>query len=772
MKLLLQHKIFVGYFLLTAVIGSMVTIILHERDRVQKIEDESVIIYQTRRNINTAHRYITMLASYGESVVSWNEDDRIAYNKYRLRTDSLLQILREQCKDFVQPMQIDTLRTLLANKEEHLLHIMQLFRKQDETDRLLLHCLPAITRQISQSRTITRKKKGIAGFFGVKETVQIPPNTSTLKSLNNEILSIQEEQQRNISIYTDSLRTYNRELNYKLRMLITSMDKQIECDMASREIQLKTSHECSMRIITWLVVSAITLLIISYIIIQRDTREKVKNQEQLESVVEKLRDNIKENHRLINSRRRIIQTIAHELRTPLTAIVGNAELIETDKKSERLCHLNSIRHSAIRMTSLLTNLMNYFRLDNGKEQVNPKPFQLKNIADTLHMEFVTQTEAKQLVFQVRNCEDEVVVGDKDLILRIGSNLLSNAVKFTDRGMISLSVFYQDGMFIMMVDDTGSGIAEEQQERIYYPFERLTNAATQDGFGLGLSIVRELVALMGGDLSLNSTPGKGSSFCVKLPLGRAEETIPDEDNTRTRQPLRDISVLVLDNDEVLLTMTRDMLARRKINCDTCCNVHELLDRMRSRNYDLLVTDLKMPDMNGYEVMELLRTSDIGNSRDIPIVVSTAMDKSAEAELLAAGFSGCLFKPFSSDEVALAITSSIGDTQQRQRIDLSALLAYGDKAEILERLITETKKEMEHFSKSYEKKDMAELDTLIHHLRSSWMLINADCPLRELYGLIHQSPIDEIVLKEKVQAILDKGEHIIRMAQKAKEGLWER
>lgn len=145
---------------------------------------------------------------------------------------------------------------------------------------------------------------------------------------------------------------------------------------------------------------------------------------------------------------------------------------------------------------------------------------------------------------------------------------------------------------------------------------------------------------------------------------------------------------------------------------------------------------------------------------------------QAELLAAGFCGCLFKPFSSDEAALAITSCINFTEQRQEIDLSTLLAYGNKEEILERLITETEKEMKQMREAFEKRDMAELDILIHHLRSSWMLLNAARPLRELYDLIHLPQYDETSLDEKVQAVLDNGAHIIRLAQKTKEGLWER
>ena len=260
--------------------------------------------------------------------------------------------------------------------------------------------------------------------------------------------------------------------------------------------------------------------------------------------------------------------------------------------------------------------------------------------------------------------------------------------------------------------------------------------------------------------------------MKLTLEQADETNTNSGRTQIAQPLYNGSVLVLDNDEILLSMTRDMLHRQKIDCDTCRNVRELLEKMRVKNYDLLITDMKMPDMNGYEVMELLHSSDIGNSRSIPIIVSTAMDSSSEAEMLAAGFTGCLFKPFSSEEVAVAITSCINNAQQQPQMDFSTLLAYGDKEEILERLITETEKEMAEMQEAYEKRDITKLDTLIHHLRSSWMLLNAARPLQELCDLIHQPSYDETILEEKTQVVLDNGKRIIRMAQKTKEGLWEK
>lgn len=261
MKILLQHKIFIGYFLLMAIIGSMVAIVLHERSRVQKIENESIAIFQTQHNINTTHRYVTTLVTYGESVMVWNDEDSGAYRERRVRTDSMLQTLRTQCKDFIQPEQIDSLRTLLAAKEDHLFQIMEATREQKKTDSLLFHQKPTVTTQTT-TRTVTRKKKGIAGFFGGKETVQMPVVTTRQTAPDKELISLLNKRKRDIETYTDSLRLCNRELNRKLRLLITSLDEQTWNAFRSKEERLKASYEHSTLVITGLIIFSIILLFI------------------------------------------------------------------------------------------------------------------------------------------------------------------------------------------------------------------------------------------------------------------------------------------------------------------------------------------------------------------------------------------------------------------------------------------------------------------------------------------------------------------------------
>ena len=204
----------------------------------------------------------------------------------------------------------------------------------------------------------------------------------------------------------------------------------------------------------------------------------------------------------------------------------------------------------------------------------------------------------------------------------------------------------------------------------------------------------------------------------------------------------------------------------MECDTCQSVDELTDLMRTKDYDLLITDLKMPEVNGYEVLELLRTSEIGNSQTIPIVVATAAGYVEEEELKRKGFAAVLYKPYSIDEL-LAVTESCIKRDKTSRIDLSPLLAFGDKRRTLEKLATTTQSDMDEVRKAMEAKNMEALDDWVHHLRSSWMLIKAEQPLVTLYEAIHKEDISEEDIQSAVNGVLEQGVVIMETARKEAE-----
>ena len=329
-------------------------------------------------------------------------------------------------------------------------------------------------------------------------------------------------------------------------------------------------------------------------------------------------------------------------------------------------YVDNIRQSSERMREMLNTLLDFFRLDNGKEQPNLSPCRISAITHILETEFMPIAMNKGLTLIVESHTDAVVLTDKERILQIGNNLLSNAIKFTDNGSVSLAADYDNGLLKLIVEDTGTGMTEDEQQRVFGAFERLSNAAAKDGFGLGLSIVQRIVAMLGGTIRLESEKGKGSRFTVEIPMQTAEELPEQTIQAQMRHNHICHDVIAIDNDEVLLLMLKEMYAHEGMHCDTCTNVSVLMELIRKKEYSLLLTDLNMPEISGFELLELLRSSNVGNSKSIPIVVTTASGSCSKEELIGRGFAGCLFKPFSISEL-MEITDkcafTIGKTKRR-------------------------------------------------------------------------------------------------------------
>lgn len=747
-----------------AVIGSMAAILIYERAQFGALEKKTVEMQHIQRDINTAHRRITTLSTYGESVIAWSVEDYEMYKTYRLRVDSLLQLLKSPCKEFVRPEQLDTLCLLLKQKEEHLHGIMQAVHRQDEADSLLLNSLPSVTRQATRTQTVTRKKKGLAGLFGKKETVQMPASPNALHSLNERLISMQQERQEDLDDYTD-MRIRNKELNGRLYTLITALDEQTEKAFQQRQEELQSSYERSVMTVTGLVVSAILLLVFSYLKIHRDIKEKAANRKELEEHVVKLQQSVKANEELISNRHRIMQTITHELRTPLSVIIGYAEMAvnETDTGISQDYARKALLTSH-RMISMLSTMLGYFRLDSGKEQANSVPFSLRSVSDTLQAEFTPLAGNKGLKLSVESEKDEVLFGDRERLMQIGDNLLSNAVKFTETGCVTLKMHYGDGKLHLIVEDTGSGMSSEEQERIFNAFEQLPNAASQDGFGLGLSIVQRIVNMLRGTVAVESIKGKGTRFTVVLPMSIADD-IPEQ--VAGTMPVyyseMSFSVIALDDNESLLSMMKEMFARNGVRCDTVSNISDLMEYIRSRDYDLLITDLKMPETSGYEVLELLRSSNVGNSKDMPVVVATASTVYGKEELTGMGFSGVLLKPFSMQELMETCAGCITTRAETVKPDFSTLLSCGNESVLLDRLAESTMEEMQAVREAAERKDTEALRHWIHHLRSSWMVLRTEAPLHKLQALLTESGPDEKKIHKAVMEILETGDNIIRLAK---------
>ena len=643
--------------------------------------------------------------------------------------------------------------------------IVQVFEQQQAINDKITRQVPIIVQKSVQEQPQKPKRKGFLGIFGKKEKPKPTVTTTMLRSLDRDMIAEQRAQSRRLSEYTDSLAARNAELNRQLHGFIRQMDKNVQADLQKREAEITAMREQSFMQIGSLTGFVLLLLAISYIIIHRNANRIKRYKQKTTDLIGQLQQSVEQNEALINSRKKAVHTITHELRTPLTAIIGYTALMEkgndADKKEQ---YVRNIRQSSDRMREMLNTLLSFFRLDNGKEQPNFSPCRISAITHILETEFTPIAMNKGLSLTVKNVCDAVVLTDKERIIQIGNNLLSNAIKFTDSGGVSLTADYDNGILKIIVEDTGTGMTNEEQQRVFGAFERLSNAAAKDGFGLGLSIVQRIVTMLGGTIRLESEKGKGSCFTVEIPMQTAEE-IPERINqAQVHHNHTFHDVVAIDNDEVLLLMLKEMYAQEGIHCDTCTDAAELMELIRKKEYSLLLTDLNMPDINGFELLELLRTSNVGNSRDIPVVVITASGSCGKEELIEHGFTECLFKPFSISELMEISNKCAMNAAQNEKPDFTSLLSYGNESVMLEKLITETEKEMQAIREAGLKKDLQELDALTHHLRSSWEILRADQPLRELYKLLHSDGTpDDKTIGNAIKAVLDKGSEIIRLAK---------
>lgn len=754
MRLLLQHRILLGYIILIAVIGSMAATMLHERGRVHKIEEEITEIREANQTINAAHRHITILATLGESAITWDEEDFQKYQLRRQKVDSLLLFLQGNYAEYTPSAPIDTLRLVLENKEKHLFNTMQAFQWQDS---LLQEQEPAIAEQTKNFRIVTRKKKGIAGFFGAKETVQIPVSSNSLHSLNEQLISRQQQ----INNYTDSLRIQNRELNSKLGRLIQDLDEQSQEAFLNKEIQVKESYERSTMIVTGLVVCAIILLVFSYLIIQRDIRQKEKNRKRLEETV-------KQNASLLDMRKNIILTISHDIRAPLNVIGGSAELaMDTRDKKQRNNHLNNIRIVCKHITHLLNNLLDVYRLNEAKETRNDVPFSLNDLLERTVSGFTHIVNNKGILFNHRFDNTDVkLLGDIDRIGQIIDNLLTNAVKFTESGTISFNARYDDGYLFLEVKDTGIGMNEIMLSRIFRPFERLASETNTDGFGLGLPITKGLVDLLGGTITVSSEAGSGSTFCVTLPLSVTDESIEDENILSSYTGNLPQNILAIDDDPMLLNIVKEMLERNGGTCTVCTTAKEVVKAMRNQNYDLLLSDIQMPGTNGFELLTLLRNSNIGNSRTIPIIAMTARGDRDKEAFLNTGFTDCIYKPFSSSEL-LSLISGIKKQQTddgHHSVDFNTMLSeVSNGVKLLRSFIAQSEKDRDELESAMKKSDRMKMRETAHRMQPSWDLLHTGDRLMAYRALLKDGTQDDSVVKEHTRQIIDYTSTLIAEAE---------
>ncbi|WP_270419182.1 hybrid sensor histidine kinase/response regulator [Bacteroides intestinalis] len=797
----LKLEIIVGYLIWVSFFVWIVYIIHDSRQKKSAMDRQEAHWQGERQATNRAFLGLLDLASTGELIADWTEDDYAAYQKKREATVTLLQNLKSGQEDSSQRACIDSVCSLLVEKETRMAELLQLLENMPDAGEIVHRKIPAAVPQSKKNvsgkeeapaiQTGEKKKKSFWGIFRKREkksayarqreeaqTTPIPAATSgtgttatkpsaLLHSIEKEIDHVTRQYEETLSAKVDSLRLHNRRLNDRINLLVQKFEEK-ERESFCREIRWQQETRThTFRLIADIGIGAFVLVILLYMVIHRDVNRQHKIRMELEASNRK-------NEELSQSRQNILLTVSHDLCAPLSTINGYAELIPEEKdEAQRNRYAENILNASHHVIGLANNLLYYYRLEAGKEQPDKETFHPGRVIENVLHPFRTLADKKGLGLTVETeGVNTMVEGDRIRLTQILNNLLTNAVKFTPAGYVHVGVRYADGWLRFFVRDTGTGISEDRQENLFKAFERLDADNTQPGFGLGLSITARLVGLLGGTISVESRSGHGSTFEVCLPMQEAggPETASVQRVEYAR--LSGLKAVLIDDDRIQADMARRMLARSGVACDCCHDIKELTELLRGRRYDLLLTDMQMPEADGHTVLALLRNSNLGQSRDIPVLAVTARTDGETEQMKRDGFAGFLHKPFSMDELLAAVAECTGDRiPQRQGPDFTALLeGEDDRKEILDMFVQDMEKTTADLRKAIGTKDYAGIISLIHKGTPLWETIRMDIPAAELERLASLVPEawDEAAVTE-VWKLVTTVDEAVEKAKELKEGM---
>ena len=619
-----------------------------------------------------------------------------------LMTDSLLVLLREKDKNTIQMLRVlsEANDSLLSARE-----IEEIIAEQDSV----------VTQQRVQHRIITTrdslitkpKKKGFfkrlaEAFVPSKQDTAVLVNTSLevatdtileaynpTDSLHQKIRMASEQKRAQKKTTIRRRNVQFRRLDTQLTARIDSLVKEYELNVMQRA-QMDAEKEQyvrqrSARIIGGIAVGAVLLSIFFLIIIWRDITRSNRYRRELEEANRRAEE-------LLNAREKLMLAITHDFQLCLNknelfkweeirkrhedSGFGYTDLLARLTNDERQrFYLDNMKSSSQHLLKLVSDLLDFHRLDLNKAEVNRVTFNPSQLFEEIRTSFEPLTAAKGLVleYKIESELDGRFISDPLRIRQIVNNLLSNAVKFTSKGGITLAVSYSSSRLRVAVTDTGKGMAAEDRERIFQEFTRLPGAQGEEGFGLGLSIVHKLVVLLEGTIDVQSTLGEGSTFTVILPLFPVGKAVGfDKDRKKNQSPSvteadhidreqmvnSPMNILLIDDDRIQLTLTAAMLEQQGIHATCCEQLDELTEHLRERRFDVLLTDVQMPAINGFDLLKLLRASNIPQAKTIPVIAVTARSDMDAAEFIEHGFSGCLHKPFTVAELLIQLKGESG------------------------------------------------------------------------------------------------------------------
>ncbi|MEQ8628322.1 response regulator [Ekhidna sp.] len=671
-----------------------------------------------------------------ERYVYTNEDIHMqSFQKGIANSIRIVDTLKEQNNDPKILASMDKLQDLILTKGTVLSQVADLdYESMEETfANLKLQLNDIQTKEILED-TLLRKKRGfLQSLFGPRkeiitsDTIDVYSSAEYKNIINSQLDSIANQSQR---------RAYNQKLKeFTLQKDHQEIQAQISTllnDMENWELDRIRSHAANAREIAsytnkyvtrFSVVVPVLLLITFSVLVIYILRTK-KHQDALNAS----RNNAL---KLAREKEQFLANMSHEIRTPMNAIGGFAKLLlKSDLTKEQEEQLQIINKSTEHLTHILNDVLDFSKLQSGRIKLEQKAFSPTDLVnDTIKLlEDKAEEKGLRLEYETENLPD-VTIGDPYRLRQILLNLIFNGIKFTDKGGVFVTAKKEKetkkGVQLSFeIMDTGVGIPSSRKKHIFNEFEQVNREDKRKGTGLGLSITKKLVTIHRGKIKVDSTEGKGSTFTVLLPYKLTDSEMESTTVLKTDTQLQNMHILIADDEEFNRKLLEAILKEHNITYDIAEDGKQAYDLMTKTEYDVVLMDFRMPEMDGPVVAEKIRKENKKNAETPIIGLTATVSDSDMKQAISAGINRVLRKPFDTDElIALMKENQPSDTKFEEMasdntaFSLDGLSKMGDEVfvkDMVETFISSTKENLLVLDKSVAEEDWENAAEVLHKI----------------------------------------------------------
>ena len=787
-------KVIVSYVLLICVSVVAGYIVFKE---INKLSNQEKINQEDRNKIVQISKILSMVnETENAGRIAIRSDEKEALQTFLEKNVYLQNEVLKFRRDITSEKQLLTLDTIssLLNLKSNNLQELKAFQESDSTSIIIRSAIRKLSSlepylgyeffdkkknavsdasSTSDIASILKKYKGVkvpATFEKIKKSNKIDKVVMETLSLLNKV---NEEAQQSKSLINEKMHKLwqnDVQVSKKLDDLLHNFEEEVLINSQKLSQERKTIFENSKNLLILSFLIALGIIAISSIIIINDFVTSQRYRRRLEAA------NRKSNN-LLKNREQLISMVSHDLRTPLSSIVGYSELLgKLDITEKGKNYLSHIKFSSEYISKLVDELLDYTRIESGKVVIEKIPFNLPEVIDEVASNVKSAYKNKEVALSfafsdiVNNLNFST---DAYRVKQILYNLISNAFKFTEQGTVRIEAdarLYKDDIYEIgvAVTDTGIGIKEEQQEHIFNEFTQANDEISKfyGGFGLGLHISQKLARLLNGKIYLESEEGKGSTFTLRFLAEKVVERTRTTPIITSDKRAEDINIVVIDDDQSILSLITELLKQKKIGAITFTNGKEALSALEKLPFDLVITDIQLPEMNGFHFVTLFNEKYA--VAPLPVLAITGRRDVPESFYTKSGFSGILPKPFTPEKFYEKLKVFFPNLNTEVEHKPIMVMPYnntngytpevlesfmGDDIEgivgIYKHFLSETEENLQKLEASAKVQDYATIKSIAHKMTSMFAQINAQ---RESEILIILNKVDKEVpedLEEKIK-----------------------